>query len=287
MRSMTAFARREVQGPWGVLTLELRSVNHRYLEISPRLPEEVRGLDTDIRGRIGQALARGKVDCNVRYQAPEAAGADLEIDRELVTRIAHASREIDALVYNPSPVNSLELLKWPGVLKMPAPDPEQLHAALLDLLGTTLDELIETRAREGEKLKELILQRAEAIATIVDQVRGRLPTVLERQRERLAARLAEVKSELDPARLEQEMVLFAGRIDVDEELDRLAAHVTEIRRVVAQKQPVGRRLDFLMQECNREANTLGSKSADIETTRAAVDLKVLIEQMREQVQNIE
>jgi len=286
IHSMTAFARRESQGDWGTFTIELRSVNHRYLELGLRLPEEVRVLEPRIRDKMNQTLGRGKVDCNIRYQAP-AEYASLEINRELVTQLAHITREIDGIIYNPAPVNSFDVLRWPGVLQLPTPDPERLHAEAMNLLDAALAELVDTRAREGDKLKDLLLQRCTAMTDIVAQVNTRRPEVLARARERLDARLAELRGELDQARLEQELVLLAQRLDVEEELDRLNAHLNEVRRVLEQKEPVGRRLDFLMQELNREANTLSSKSQDVDTTRYAVDLKVLIEQMREQVQNIE
>ncbi len=287
IRSMTAFARRESQGPWGNLTLELRAVNHRFLELSVRLPEELRAFEPMIRERIGRALSRGKVDCNVRYQSASAFPEALEVNRELASRLAHVSREVDALLYNPAPVNSLDVLKWPGVLQVPSPDPEQLKRETQAALDTALEDMRANREREGEKLKTLILQRCDGVAAIVAQVRTRVPEVVERYRERLRHRLAEVAGELDEGRVEQEMVLLAQRMDVDEEMDRLGAHLGEVRNVLERDEPVGRRLDFLMQELNREANTLGSKSMDAETTRASVDLKVLIEQMREQIQNIE
>lgn len=287
IRSMTAFARKENQGDWGALQLELRSVNHRYLEVSPRLPEELRVLETRLRERIAKKLGRGKVDCNVRYQAPQSGAEGMQVNLELVKQIAHASREVDNIIYNPAPVNSLEVLRWPGVLESAGVDEEQLQGALMELLEQALDEMIDNREREGEKLEAIILQRCDTIEEVVAQVRKRLPEVLANLRQRLEDRLAELKQELDPARLEQEMVMSMQRLDVDEEMDRLATHVAEVRRVLKNKEPVGRRLDFLMQELNREANTLGSKSADSETTKASVELKVLIEQMREQIQNIE
>ncbi len=287
MQSMTAFARRHSEGPWGRLTLELRSVNHRYLEPTLRMPEELRALEGHMRERLGKRLARGKVECNLRYAAPLGGQVELRFDRELAARLAHVSRELDALIYNPAPVSSLDLLRWPGVLQGAEVDGEALAGAVRELLEGALDELTETRSREGTVIRGLLEQRLEAMGPLVAQVRERLPQVRERFTQRLRERLAEVRDELEPGRLEQELVLFAQRIDVDEELDRLIGHIAEVRRVVASKGAVGRRLDFLMQELNREANTLGSKSADVETTRAAVELKVLIEQMREQVQNIE
>jgi uncharacterized protein (TIGR00255 family) len=284
---MTAFARQEGDGEWGALQLELRSVNHRYLEVNPRLPEELRQLETAMRERIGRRLGRGKVDCNVRYQPPSATAGELKVNTELVRQLAHASREVDSLIYNPAPVNSLEVLRWPGVLESAGIDMEQLHGAALGLLDAALEELDENRRREGEKLKAIILQRCDSAAEVVAGVRSRLPEVLATLRQRLRDRLAELRQELDENRLEQEMVIQAQKLDVDEEMDRLETHLAEVRRVLERDEPVGRRLDFLMQELNREANTLGSKSADSETTRASVELKVLIEQMREQIQNIE
>ncbi len=287
IRSMTAFARKENQGEWGALQLELRSVNHRYLEVNPRLPEELRVLEPKLRERIAKRLGRGKVDCNVRYQPPQSGADGLNLNLELVKQLAHATREVDNILYNAAPVSALEIMRWPGVLENAGIDETALQTALLDLLDQALEEMNENREREGEKLKEIILQRCDAIETVVGQVRKRLPEILSALRKRLEERLAELKQELDPARLEQEMVLLTQKLDVDEEMDRLATHITEVRHVLKAKEPVGRRLDFLMQELNREANTLGSKSADSETTKASVELKVLIEQMREQIQNIE
>jgi uncharacterized protein (TIGR00255 family) len=287
IRSMTSFARRESQGDWGSLQLELRSVNHRFLELNLRLPEELRILEPKIRERLNQRLGRGKVDCNVRLQPPADKGGELTINTELVKKLAHASRGVDALLYNASPVNSLTVLQWPGVLQTPLVDEGRLQEETLALLEQAIDELNHHREREGEQLKAILLKRCDAAGGVVKAVRARLPEVLAGVRARLRERLAELQAELDTPRLEQEMVIAAQKLDVDEEMDRLETHLTEVRRVLDAEQPVGRRLDFLMQELNREANTLGSKSADSETTMASVELKVLIEQMREQVQNIE
>jgi uncharacterized protein (TIGR00255 family) len=284
---MTAFARQESQGAWGNLVIELRSVNSRYLETTLRMPEDLRSLEHQLRERIGQALNRGKVECNLRHQPPADIPGEIVINHELAARIAHATREIDAALYNPAPINGLEVLRWPGVMQLPVTDPEQLKTAAVELLDAALRELTAQREREGAQLKEIILQRCTAMDGVIAGVKERLPQVMAAMRERLRSRLAELQVEADPGRLEQEMVIQAQRLDVDEEVDRLTTHLAEVRRVLDQDQPVGRRLDFLMQELNREANTLGSKSADTETTRASVDLKVLIEQMREQIQNIE
>jgi uncharacterized protein (TIGR00255 family) len=287
IRSMTAFARQERSGDWGSLTLELRSVNHRYLEFNTRLPEELRPLEPKLREAVTQRVARGKIDCFVRYQLPEKLPGDLVLNSDLATKLAHASREVDALLYNSAPVNSLDVLKWPGVLQTPGPDSATLQGEAITLIDAALDELVENREREGEKLKAIILQRCRAMAEVVPLVRERLPKILEEFKQRLRDRLAELKGDMDEDRLEQEMALLAQKLDVHEEMDRLDTHIEEVQRVLEQDQPVGRRLDFLMQELNREANTLGSKSADTDTTRASMELKVLIEQMREQVQNIE
>lgn len=286
IHSMTAFARRESQGDWGTLTLELRSVNHRYLDMNLRLADEVRMLEPRLRERIGQRLARGKLDCTLRYQMPMAQSS-LALDGNLAKRLAQLADEVSEMLKNPAPNGAFELLRWPGVMQLPTADPERLHAEALHLLDAALDELVETRRREGDALQALLLQRCTAMEAIITELAAYRPAVLQRGRERLHERLAELKAELDTLRLEQELVLLAQRLDVEEELDRLKAHLDEVRRVLQQREPVGRRLDFLMQELNREANTLSSKSQDIGTTRHAVDLKVLIEQMREQIQNIE
>ena len=287
IRSMTAFARQENQGEWGALQLELRTVNHRYLEISPRLAEELRSLEPKFRERLGQRLSRGKVECNLRYQPHAGTNGELTLNMELIRQLAHASREVDGIIYNPAPINALEVLRWPGVIESSVIDQDRLNEQAMRLLDAALDELCANREREGASLKQIILQRCDGADAVVQQVRQRLPEVLEGQRQRLLARLHEARQEMDSERLEQEMVMLAQKTDVAEEMDRLATHLTEVRRVLDTGEPVGRRLDFLMQELNREANTLGAKSIDSDTTRASVELKVLFEQMREQVQNIE
>jgi uncharacterized protein (TIGR00255 family) len=287
LRSMTAFARHQARADWGTATWELRSVNHRYLDVVVRLPEDLRGLEPEVRARLADRVRRGKVECNLRYQPEPQATGPLRVNRWLAEQLATASREVDQLLYNPAPVHSLDVLRWPGVLETDAPDAETLGAALLALLDETLADLVATREREGAQIRGFLEARLAEMDPLIARVRERMPVVVAAQRERLSARLAELRGELDSTRLEQEIVLFAQRIDVSEEADRLAMHVAEVRRVVAAGGPAGRRLDFLMQEMNREANTVGSKSADGETTRAALDLKVLVEQMREQVQNVE
>jgi uncharacterized protein (TIGR00255 family) len=289
--SMTAFARKEAGTAWGALTWELRSVNHRYLEISLRLPEELRALEPHVRELIGKRAARGKVDGTLRFQPGESATAELSPDVGLISRLIAAGKMVgdmamaaDATV---SPLRAIDILRWPGVLKAPPLDVESLGAAALEALSAALGELVTTRGREGARLQEFMLQRLQAMEQLVAKARELLPEATRLFRERLEARLKDLKQQFDPARLEQEMVLFAQKADVTEEIDRLTAHFTEIRRVFDQPGPIGRRLDFLMQELNREANTLSSKSTDTRLTNVAVELKVLIEQMREQVQNIE
>jgi len=287
IRSMTAFARQEARGPWGVLTWELRSLNHRFLEATVRLPEELRALETTVRERVAATAARGKVECNLRFQRAAGVHAELQFDAEMARRVVQLAGEVGAMVAPPAPVNALEVLRWPGVVQEAELDLGPVSEQALTLLDTALGELVATREREGARLRDLLLERTGAMETLAAEVREQLPEIRVRLRERLEARLAELAVPADPGRLEQELVLQLQKIDVDEELDRLVAHLQEVRAVLGREEPVGRRLDFLMQELNREANTLGSKSAVVETTRAAVELKVLIEQMREQVQNIE
>jgi uncharacterized protein (TIGR00255 family) len=286
-KSMTAFARQELVKDWGTMTLELRSVNSRYLDVSMRMPEEFRNLEHKIREQLSAKLARGKVDVGLKFNRAETVAGEIEINKELVEQISHASREIDHILYNADSVSSLDILRWPGVIKTAELDSEELHKALFELLDITLNDMLEGREREGEKLVKLIEQRCQSITEVVAQVKKRLPEIMQIWREKLLTRIKEASVEVDENRLEQELVMLAQKTDVDEELDRLTTHVSEVERVLKDKKPIGRRLDFLMQELNREANTLGSKSIDTETTKASVDLKVFIEQMREQIQNIE
>lgn len=285
IRSMTAFASAEADTPWGTLAFELRSVNHRYLELAPRLPEELRALEPALRERVQAKLTRGKVDVVLRFR-PSGAAVDLRLNDALLDRLERAAGVLGER-FPKLATDFVALLGFPGVLVQDELDQEGLQQAALALLDRALADLTATRAREGERLAVLLRERLDAIARLVEQVRARLPEIRAALRARLQARLAEIAQPADPGRLEQELVLQLSRMDVDEELDRLAAHVAEARRVLALADAVGRRLDFLMQEFNREANTLASKSVDQHTTQAAVELKVLIEQMREQVQNVE
>ncbi len=285
--SMTAFARQEQRDGQGDLVWELRSVNHRYLEVTVRLPEEFRVLESKVRELVAKRLGRGKVDCNLRFEQGAGSVADVSVNRELAKKIIDAASTVDQLLHESRPLQSIDILRWPGVLEVEKPDLSPLQQRAGDLLEAALDTLVDTRRREGERLAELITQRCASMQEQVAAVKERMPQVLSGIRERLQARLSELREDMDPARLEQEMVLLVQRLDVDEEMDRLATHLDEVLRVLQREEPVGRRLDFLMQELNREANTLSSKSNDVEVTRLAVEMKVLIEQMREQVQNIE
>jgi len=287
IKSMTAFARSEAQGDWGSLVWEIRSVNHRYLEVFVRLPEELRGIEQSVRDTVGKQLRRGKVELNLRYKANQGTAAAVEVDEAFAQSVIAASDQLGMLMGGAPSPSPLEILRWPGVVKEVQADLSVVKTAALEALNTTLVELIGTRQREGERTNDMFTPRLASIDEIVAKVGLRRPLVLQAIREKLQGRVAELVADVDTDRLEQELVMLAQKLDVEEELDRLKAHVQEVRDVLKRKEPVGRRLDFLMQELNREANTLGSKSGDAETTQCAVDLKVLIEQMREQVQNIE
>jgi uncharacterized protein (TIGR00255 family) len=287
LRSMTAFARHEQSSPWGVIIWELRSVNHRYLETSLRLPEALRSLEPLARERIAVRLSRGKVEGTLKLQTAGAALTGITLNQPLVERLLEVAAELEHLMGPGTGLRLADVLRWPGAVSEAEPDLDAIRLILLDSLDGALSELVATREREGQRIAELIEQRCTAMREQVKRVRARRPEVLSRWRDKLLARLAELPVEAEPGRLEQELVLMAQRLDVDEELDRLDTHLDEIEAVLERAEPVGRRLDFLMQELNREANTLSSKSADGETTRAAIELKVLIEQMREQIQNIE
>ncbi|KRG49166.1 hypothetical protein ARC20_02345 [Stenotrophomonas panacihumi] len=285
IRSMTAFAGGEHITPWGTLGCELRSVNHRFLEVGVRLPEELRALEPQLRERVSARISRGKLDLVLRLRLPEG-GASLAVNEVMVEQLGTLARRLDREFPNLR-VEFSDLLQLPGVLKSEAADPALLQAEALALLERVVEDFVVAREREGAKLATAISERVDAIERIAAEVRTLIPAIRDGQRAKLAARLADLPHPVDPGRAEQELVLWLQKLDVDEELDRLASHIAEIRRVLKQREPVGRRLDFLLQEFNREANTLGSKSVDSRTSNAAVDLKVLIDQIREQVQNIE
>lgn len=286
LRSMTAFASAEADTGHGTLTIELRSVNHRYLELGLRLPDELRVLESSVRERVAAKLSRGKVDLGLRWKPALADASAIAVDEAFVSRLADTAQALAAR-FPQMHVEFTSLLGWPGVLLDRGTDQEALRQTALGVLDRALAEMVAAREREGERLGGFMRERLDAMERLVAEVRAHLPEVRAALRTRLDTRLAELKQPLEPGRIEQEVVLQVQRMDVDEELDRLTAHIGEARRVFGLKEAVGRRLDFLMQEFNREANTLGSKSADPRTTNAAVELKVLIEQMREQVQNLE
>ncbi|MEM9056478.1 MAG: YicC/YloC family endoribonuclease [Pseudomonadota bacterium] len=287
IRSMTGFARSETRTEWGTLVWELRTVNHRYRETSLRLPEEFRASEARIREIVAAAVRRGKLECSLRFKAKVGGTAAIELNRELLEQLVRAGADVATALDGPGAPNPMDYLRWPGVVTEPELDTAPLRLAALELLEEALGQLDETRRSEGGRIETMLLSRCDAIVEAVAGVRERLPAVQSALRDRLTARLGELDLEVEPARLEQEFVIHAHKMDVAEELDRLDSHVAEARKALAKAEPVGRRLDFLMQEFNREANTLASKSQDAETSRVAVDLKVLIEQMREQVQNVE
>jgi len=287
IKSMTAFARVQRSEKFGTLTWELRSVNSRYLDINCRLPEDFRAQESRVRECINKRLQRGKVECGLRFVPELALETGLEVNDALVKSLIDACQQINTRLHQPSEINPVDILNWPGVVAEPEQDFKAIFAASEQLLQNALDELVENRLREGERMRELIENRCASMQHVVDKVRQQLPQIRQRYREKLTARLEELTASVDQDRLEQELVFLAQKMDVDEELDRLDAHLKELCDVLDRDEAVGRRLDFLMQELNREANTLGSKSADISTTQASVELKVLIEQMREQIQNIE
>ncbi len=284
---MTAFARQEQQTEQGELIWEIRSVNHRYLELSLRLDERFRSLEMPIRKLFSEKLARGKVDAVLRYKVPEAQSSNLDIDQKLAQSVVLQSELIAGLAAEAAPIDPIRVLQWPGVLKAESLDQVALNASVISSLLLSINDLITTRETEGTALQKMIEQRCTDIDAIAKATRQRMPDILAHHQQRMADRVAELQVNLDPERLEQEMVLLAQKSDVAEELDRLESHVVEVQSVLQRDEPVGRRLDFLMQELNREANTLGSKSINSETTNHSIELKVLIEQMREQIQNIE
>jgi uncharacterized protein (TIGR00255 family) len=286
IRSMTGFARRERQFPWGLLAWELKTVNHRFLEMGFRLPEEFRVGEAEFRHGVAGAVRRGKVECSLHFRPAVVTGA-LEVDAELLSRLTLRAQQIAAQAGGAARIDALDLLRWPGVIRDATRDHAPMIAAAYALLGDALAELARFRDSEGGRLRDALEQRCAGLVEFAARVTERLPEVRGRMRAKLLERIATLVSEVDHERLEQELAILAQRLDVDEEIDRLRGHVTEVRKTFDGREPAGRRLDFLMQELNREANTLSSKSQDIETTRAAVDMKVLIEQMREQVQNIE
>ena len=286
IRSMTAYARRETKGNWGSAAWELRSVNQRYLETYIRLPEQFRGLEPVIRERIRNRLTRGKIECNLRFDADPSAQSSLVLNEKLAIQLVQAANWVK-MQSDEGEINPVDILRWPGVMSAEEQDLDSISAELLKALDVALDDFITSRETEGTALKSLIVQRLEGVSTEVAKVRLQMPDVLKWQRERLVTKLEDAQVQLDSNRVEQELIMLAQRVDVAEELDRLEAHVKETYNILNKKEAVGRRLDFMMQEFNRESNTLASKSINSDVTTSAIELKVLIEQMREQIQNIE
>ena len=288
IRSMTGFARVERQHDFGRLSWEMRSLNHRYLDFGLRLPEEFRPLEGDIRKCLGQYLSRGKIEATLRFtEAPGATGSGLKLNLAMAQELLNIHADMDRLAATEQQADISQLLKWPGLIEEKRPDPAPLQAAAMELLIEAAQELQAGRGREGEQMANAIRERLTGVAALTASIRSWLPDIRSALKQKMLDRIADLPVPLDPGRIEQEVAILSQKIDVDEELDRLDAHVEEVYRVLDLTEPVGRRLDFLMQEFNRESNTLSSKSIDQRTTQAAVDLKVLIEQMREQVQNVE
>lgn len=285
--SMTGFAAASREFPGGLIALELRAVNHRYLDLQLRLPEELRVIEPQLREQIAARVTRGKIECRIGISQAANTAPRMEIDQDVLTGLLDAVAQLKQRAPGIRDLSTGELLRWPGLLSANDIDAESLQHLVLGAVGQLLDDFNATRAREGEKLKAVLIDRLTQIEGIVTRIRSRLPEILAGWRDKLTARLVEAIGSIDDDRLKQEFALFAQKIDVDEELARLSTHVSEVRRILGKGGQVGKRLDFLMQELNREANTLGSKSVSTETTQASVELKVLIEQMREQIQNIE
>ncbi|GGN28092.1 hypothetical protein GCM10007984_31860 [Shewanella putrefaciens] len=286
IQSMTAYARIEHKAQWGTASWEIRSVNQRYLETYLRLPEQFRSFEPVLRDRLRKRLSRGKVEVNLRYELADNSNNELQLNQALAKQLLDAATWLKQEA-GQGDVNLTDILRWPGVLASGEQDMDAIGADLMTAFDSAIDQFIEARGREGEAIKDMLLSRLDGVSEQIAVVREHMPTVMQYQREKLTNRLAEIKGELDPARIEQEMVLLAQKQDVAEEMDRLEAHVVEARRILKKGGSEGRRLDFMMQEFNRESNTLASKSISTEITSAAVELKVLIEQMREQIQNVE
>jgi uncharacterized protein (TIGR00255 family) len=287
IRSMTAFAREESQSGLGKLTWEIRSVNHRFLEVFVRLPDELRAIEPKVRERIAAGLSRGKLDCQLRYRPAPGGTGELQVNERLAEQLLAAADVLKTRLPDSRGPGIMDVLRWPGVLEAEETDLGPLQSDALKLLDQAIATLVETREREGVRIAEHLTQRVADMRVQVARAQELMPRIITGVRERLSRRLAEISESLDAERLEQEMVLLTQKMDVDEEMDRLRTHLDEVDRVVSKGGAVGRRLDFLMQELNREANTLGSKSVDADTTAVSVEMKVLIEQMREQIQNVE
>jgi len=286
-RSMTGFARQEAPYPWGTLACEIRSVNHRYLEPSIRLPETLRTIEPTLREMLRKQLSRGKIEVSIFLKTELDDSTQLGLNEALANKIVQLAESLQAKLKDAARLNAIDVLRWPGVITTAEIDADELLSATQGLFKQTLDQLVVNRCREGEELCQLIEQRLVGIGAQVSSVRCKMSDILEAHQQKLRTRLETLKVEIDEDRFSQEAVYAAQKADIAEELDRLEAHIAEVRHTLGQKGPIGRRLDFLMQELNREANTLSSKSISSNATQSAVDIKVFIEQMREQVQNIE
>ena len=287
INSMTGYATASRELAWGAVSVELRSVNHRYLDLSFRMPDELRQVEQAMRDMISAAMTRGKVECRVSYALRPGAQGGNEIDATLLGQLLRLSAQVQAAAPDARPLGVPDILRWPGMLGAETMPVDEFRATATVLLGEVLREFAAARAREGAKLAAVILERAAGMRERIAVVKPRLPGIIAAFQDKLNTRLKEAMLSADDERVRQEVTLFINKIDVDEELSRLATHLDELERIVGKGGASGKRLDFLMQELNREANTLGSKSADVEVTRVAMDLKLLIEQMREQIQNIE
>jgi uncharacterized protein (TIGR00255 family) len=284
---MTGYAALTEEVPLGTVSAEVRSVNHRYLDLTFRLPDELRAFEPALREQFAARMTRGKVECRIGFQKNPAIGLSLQINEALLDQLAALDLRVRERLPGAAPLSANDVLRWPGILGTDALPLEELRDRTQGLLERVLADFAQSRAREGEKLKAMLLERVERMEVLTARVKPKIPQLVQAYQERLAGRLRDAAAEMDEDRLRQELVLFSARIDVEEELSRLVTHLTEARRILSQGGSVGKRLDFLMQELNRESNTLGSKSVDIDVSQAAMELKVLIEQMREQVQNIE
>jgi uncharacterized protein (TIGR00255 family) len=286
-RSMTAFASKSMDYKWGSLVWEIRSVNHRYMDMMVRIPEELRSMEMKVREIAGDKIKRGKLECTLRFKPKAGQGSELVVNEAYAVAVLKATQIVSKVLHQPSEVNPMDVIKWPGVVMEPERDLKHIMESAMDLYKQAIEELVENRESEGKRIQYMIMKRREAMIDLVhDEIRRR-PEIIENVRKKLLARVSELKAEPSMDRFEQELLYLVQKMDVDEELDRLESHIEELKRVFLRNEPIGRRLDFIMQEFNREANTLGSKSVDIKSTQTSVELKVLIEQMREQVQNVE
>lgn len=287
IHSMTSFARYEHIESWGTLVWELRSVNHRYLEPSFKMPEFTRGSEHLLRDKLRTTLSRGKIECALRFEKAPMDASQIRFNEELLSKLIAANQQIASRLGHSAPEQASTFLQWPGVLASSDVESSIMEKAVIEAFDHALQQLRQHRLREGEQLHHIIMQRIDAIAAICEQTRKLMPTIMQKQKQKMLDRFAELQLAVEQTRIEQELVILAQKIDVDEELDRLNAHLLEVKNTLKTAGPCGRRLDFLMQELNREANTLGSKSIQSDTSQISVDLKVFIEQMREQIQNIE